>query len=120
MKTLHRPIWFIIATGVTSALLLGCGSSSSSGSESTDAPSDATSQITIEGSSFSVTGNVSNSDVLNVTNRDSFTHTVTADDGTFNVEVNGGETESLPALAPGVYSFHCEIHTAMQGTLTIV
>lgn len=136
MKTFGRRTCIIIAIGVTSALLLGCGSSSSSESESTDAPSaygiygktedvtiaptDTASQIKIEGSSFSVTGNVNSSDVVSVTNRDSFKHTVTADDGAFDIEVNGGATESLPALNPGMYSFHCKIHTTMQGTLTVV
>lgn len=124
-----------MCVGMAAALLLGCGSSSSNGSESTDAPSafgiygktedatvaptDTTSQITIEGSSFSVTGDVRSADIVSVTNRDSFKHTVTADNGAFDVEVNGGATESLPALTPGMYSFHCEIHPSMQGSLTI-
>ena len=136
MKTLHRPICFIIASGVTSALLLGCGSSSSTESDDTDAPSafgiygkteditvsptDTTSQIIIEGSKFSVTGDVTSSDAVSVTNGDSFKHTVTADDGAFDVEVSGGETKSLPALTPGNYSFHCRIHPSMQATLTVV
>ncbi|MEO8162700.1 MAG: cupredoxin domain-containing protein [Ilumatobacteraceae bacterium] len=136
MKTFHRRICLTIATGLTAALLLGCGSSSSNGSENTDAPSGvgiygktedvtvaptaSTSQISIEGSSFSVTGDVKSSDVVSITNHDSFKHTVTADDGAFDVEVSGGTTESLPALTPGVYSFHCKIHSSMKGSLTVV
>ncbi|MEO5973592.1 MAG: cupredoxin domain-containing protein [Ilumatobacteraceae bacterium] len=136
MKTFYRRICFTIATGVTAALVLGCGSSSSTGPENTDAPSAfgiygktedvtvaptvSTSQISIAGSSFSVTGDVKASDVVSVTNHDSFKHTVTADDGAFDVEVIGGTTESLPALTPGVYSFHCKIHSSMKGSLTVV
>lgn len=136
MKTLDRRSCFIIATGVTSALLLGCGSSSTSESEGTDAPSafgiygktenstaempDSNSQIMIASSSFTISGNVNSSDVVSVANHDSFKHTITSDDGVFDVTVESGATESLPALTPGTYAFHCKIHPSMQGTLTVV
>lgn len=125
----------MIATSVAAALLFGCGSSSSSGSENTDAatgiggygktqdttatPSNTGSQITIEGTAFSVVGDVKSTDVVSVTNNDSFKHTVTSDDGVFDVTVEGGTTVSLPTLAPGVYAFHCKIHSTMHGTLTV-
>jgi plastocyanin len=87
--------------------------------DSTVAPTIATSQITIEGSAFSVAGDVKSSDVVSVTNNDGFTHTVTSDDGLFDVTVEGGATVSLPSLNPGTYAFHCKIHTSMHGTLTV-
>jgi len=125
----------MIATSVATALLFGCGSSSSSGSTNTDAasgygiygktqdttatPSSTGSQITIEGAAFTVTGDVKSTDVVSVTNNDSFKHTVTSDDGVFDVTVEGGATVSLPSLSPGVYAFHCKIHSTMHGTLTV-
>lgn len=125
----------MIGIGVATVLLLGCGSSSSSSSESTDAPSafgvygktedstaempDSTSQIMIASSAFSVAGDVKSSDVVSVANHDSFKHTVTSDEGAFDVTVEGGATESLPSLNPGVYAFHCTIHPSMRGTLIV-
>lgn len=135
MKSLGRFTRVIIGTGAVSTLLFGCGSSSSSRSastdaavgygvygkteDSTDAPSNVTSQITIQGSAFSVAGEAKSSDALSATNRDGFTHTVTSDDGVFDITVKGGATVSLPSLKPGTYAFHCQIHPSMRGTLTV-
>lgn len=134
MNILFRNKKIVIATCVSAALLLGCGSSSPSGAVDTDAsrygsygktedisvPADTTtSQIVIEGSAFSIADNVMSSDALSVTNRDGFTHTVTSDDGAFDVTVAGGTTISLPSLKSGTYAFHCKIHSSMMGTLTV-
>ncbi len=48
-------------------------------------------------------------------------HTATADDGSFDLEADGGQS-SDPATAPaeaGSYPFHCEIHASMTATLTV-
>jgi plastocyanin len=48
-------------------------------------------------------------------------HTATADDGSFDLEADGGAT-SEPGTAPdepGTYELHCEIHSAMTATLTV-
>lgn len=135
MKIIDSRARITIGIGVAAALLFGCGSSSSSGSSITDATSDygiygktedtsvatstTTSQIVIEGSAFLVAGDVKSTDALSVTNRDGFTHTVTSNDGDFNITVAAGATESLPSLRTGTYAFHCAIHTSMRGTLTV-
>ena len=124
MKNLPRIARVTFPIVAAAAFLFGCGSSSSSGSESTDAdstvmPSDMSGQITITGSAFTVAGDVKSTDAVSVANHDSFKHTVTSDDGVFDVAVEGGATESLPSLSPGVYAFHCKIHTSMLGTLTV-
>ncbi|MEO8363932.1 MAG: cupredoxin domain-containing protein [Ilumatobacteraceae bacterium] len=77
------------------------------------------SQISIKNLTFTVAGNVKSTDVLSVTNRDGFTHTVTSDSGAFDVTVEGGTKEKLPTLSPGTYAFHCNIHTSMHGTLVV-
>jgi plastocyanin len=58
---------------------------------------------------------------VTVVNRDGATHTVTADDGTFDSgEVGGGDTSSFTAPAePGSHELICEIHPQMSGTLTV-
>ncbi len=134
MKISQRRVSVVLASVVAAAFLSSCGSSSSSDSSDTQAPSaiggygktvdstvavDTGSQITISGAAFSVTGDVKSTDTVSVTNNDSFKHTVTSDDGVFDVTVEGGATESLPSLSPGTYAFHCKIHSTMHGTLTV-
>ncbi|MEO8363933.1 MAG: cupredoxin domain-containing protein [Ilumatobacteraceae bacterium] len=134
MKISQRRVRVLLTSAVAAAFLSSCGSSSSSDSTDTQTPSaiggygktedstvvsDTGSQITISGAVFSVTGDVNSADTVSVTNNDSFKHTVTSDDGVFDVAVEGGATESLPALSPGTYAFHCKIHSTMHGTLTV-
>ena len=52
-------------------------------------------------------------------NDDSATHTVTALEGAFNVEVPGGETVTIDPLEPGSYDFVCNFHGGMSGTLVV-
>jgi plastocyanin len=54
-----------------------------------------------------------------ISNNDSATHTVTADDGAFDASVDGGATGSITVDAPGTYAYHCSIHSAMTGTLVV-
>jgi plastocyanin len=58
---------------------------------------------------------------VTVANRDGVSHTVSADDGSFDSgTVDGGATGTFVApAAPGTYQFHCEIHPQMNGTLTV-
>lgn len=119
MKRLPRIARVTIPIVAAATFLIGCGSSSSSSTDSTAEMPDSTSQIMIAGSAFTVAGDVKSMDAVSVANHDSFKHTVTSDDGVFDVTVEGGATESLPSLSPGVYAFHCKIHTSMLGTLTV-
>ena len=53
-------------------------------------------------------------------NKDGVAHTVTADDGSFDVKVGAGSTATFTAPATaGTYQFHCKIHSSMHGTLTV-
>ena len=55
------------------------------------------------------------------TNHDDVSHTVTADDGsTFGSGAIGrGGTFTFTAGAPGTYTYFCQIHPFMKGTLTV-
>jgi plastocyanin len=56
------------------------------------------------------------------TNDDSMTHTVTADDGSFDsgfTQLRPGGTFSHMFTAPGTYQYHCSIHTFMHGTVIV-
>ena len=57
---------------------------------------------------------------VTVTNEDGTTHTVTADDGSFDVEVaaSASGTFTAPGEA-GDYPIMCKIHPDMKGTVTV-
>lgn len=77
------------------------------------------SQISIKNFAFTVASNVKRTDSLKVTNQDGFTHSVTSDNGAFDVTISAGATASLPTLNPGTYAFHCKFHDSMRGTLVV-
>jgi plastocyanin len=54
---------------------------------------------------------------VTVTNNDSATHTFTADDGSFDVTVDPGATETVNVSAST--DFHCSIHPQMTGSITV-
>ena len=54
------------------------------------------------------------------TNNDSYTHTVTSDDGTFTGgDLPSGQSFSFTFTKPGTYAYHCSIHTFMTGTVVV-
>jgi plastocyanin len=58
--------------------------------------------------------------VVSVSNLDGETHTVTADDGSFDQSVDGGGTASFAApTTAGTYSYVCDIHPSMHGQLVV-
>src|SRR4051812_7481872 len=67
--------------------------------------------ITIDAYSYIVPKHVHVGAKVNIVNKDSVAHTVTADDESFNVYVAGGATGFLTAPShPGRYSFYCVYH----------
>lgn len=54
-------------------------------------------------------------------NEDSVAHTATADDGSFDTgEIEEGKLKSETFKQPGIYTYHCEIHPQMHGTIEVV
>ncbi len=54
-------------------------------------------------------------------NEDSVAHTATADDGSFDTgEIDEGKLKSETFKQPGTYTYHCEIHPQMHGTIEVV
>ena len=72
--------------------------------------------MTIQGFAFSPV-TATSGETITITNEDDAPHTVTADDGTFSVEV--GTSAELVAPAPGTYAIHCEIHPSMTGSIVV-
>jgi plastocyanin len=53
-------------------------------------------------------------------NADTVPHTVTADDGSFNSgNLNAGQSWTHTFSTPGTFSFHCEYHSWMKGTIVV-
>jgi plastocyanin len=54
------------------------------------------------------------------TNQTQADHTVTANGGAFNFDpVVPGQSVSFTFSAPGTYSYYCQFHTYMTGTITV-
>ncbi len=74
--------------------------------------------LAIQGFAFgSVTAKAG--EAITVTNGDSAKHTVTADDGSFSVDVPASGTATLTVAKAGTYKFHCKIHSKMTGSITV-
>jgi plastocyanin len=54
-------------------------------------------------------------------NQDTAPHTATADDGSFDTgTIEQGKTGSATFKEPGTYTYFCEIHPTMHGTIEVV
>lgn len=54
-------------------------------------------------------------------NEDTAPHTATADDGSFDTGTIGkGKLGSATFKEPGTFTYHCEIHPTMHGTVEVV
>lgn len=57
---------------------------------------------------------------ITIRNDDGAGHTMTADDGAFDTgTIDGGTTVELTLAEAGTFTFHCEIHPSMTGTITV-
>jgi len=114
MKTNYRT-WIFILAG-TLFFYYSCSKSSSNPSGGAN-----TSTIDITGRSFPATTTITKGTTITWANKDVMAHTVTSDDGTTfssgNVAV--GAKFSYTANTPGTFSYHCNYHSNMTGTLVV-
>jgi len=109
----------VAALAALTGLLAGCVSDRPS--TAPDLPSSGE-QVTIEDFAFQPAQlTVATGTTVTWTNRDSESHTVTADDrSTFGSSAIGRDgTFTFTAGAPGTYTYFCQIHPFMKGTLTV-
>ena len=111
---------------VGALLLAACssGGSGSSGSASSGGSGGAksTNAITISNFMFSpMHVSVAPGSTVSVTNKDSVAHTLTATGGQFDTgDINGGQTKTFTAPSKaGTYSYICNIHQYMMGTIVV-
>jgi plastocyanin len=114
-----------VAAGVAAMALVlaACGDDDDSGSssdttEASDSGSGGEGTLTVTSLQFSDVSAPAGG-TLTVVNESGDPHTVTADDGEFDVELPDGETVDVPVPSEaGEYGYHCEIHPSMTATLT--
>src|SRR5690606_14726449 len=76
--------------------------------------------ITISDFTYSVPESVEPGATITVRNEDGVGHTVTSDDGHFDVEVPAGQEVGLTVPdEPGEFPFHCRPHPQMTATLVV-
>jgi len=68
-----------------------------------------------------MTASVAPGSTVSVTNKDSVTHTLTATGGQFNTgDIGPGQTKTFTAPSKtGTYSYICNIHQYMMGTIVV-
>jgi plastocyanin len=112
-----------LAAAVLIAALVGaCGSSGASQGQPA-----AANAVTIVDDAFNPTStSVAKGTSVTWTTTGSDGHTVTADDGSFSSDANGagatlaaGSTFSHTFAAAGTFAYHCKVHAAMHGTVTV-
>jgi plastocyanin len=103
-------------------LLAACGSSTPTKSGSPTSSGTSGTSITISNFMFSpMSLTVSPGATIKVTNKDSATHTLTANAGQFNtgdITQNQTKTFKAPSKA-GTYDYICNIHQYMMGTIIV-
>ena len=77
--------------------------------------------VAISGFAFAPASvSVSVGDSVTWTNGDGVGHTATADDASFDTgTIAGGGSDSVTFSAAGTFAYHCTIHPAMTGTITV-
>ena len=108
-------------------LLAACSSGGGSGSSSAELverirAATSTKSITISNFMFSpMHAAVAPGSTVSVTNKDSVTHTLTATGGQFDTgDIGAGQTKTFTAPSKaGTYSYICNIHQYMMGTIVV-
>lgn len=81
----------------------------------------ATTSVSLENIAFNPSNiSVSVGQEVTFTNNDSVTHTITADDNSFNSgNVAKGQSYKHVFNKAGTYNFHCSVHPSMKGTVSV-
>jgi len=105
----------LLAITVCLAFLAGCSSSPE------DNPSgDQNATVTIRDNNFNpTTVNILEDSTVEWTNSGAVTHTVTADDGSFDSGNIAGAKYPREFDSKGTFAYHCKIHPSMKGTITV-
>jgi ABC-type transport system substrate-binding protein len=116
-KKLYLIVLFLL---ISTIVFISCGKSSGYSSGTVNPPPPANS-VSIVNMSFSPTTlTVAAGTTVTWTNNDGMTHTVTADDISFdsgNIPMGTKFARAFPSA--GTYTYHCTIHPTMKGTIVV-
>ncbi|HEX6713780.1 MAG TPA: cupredoxin family copper-binding protein [Thermoleophilaceae bacterium] len=122
---IHKSIGSLAAVASVALLLAGCGGSSYGSAK----PSGSSTQTAVAGSAVTISNfkfspasvTVKPGARVTVSNQDSVTHTITANDGhSFDSgDLAAGQSRTISISKPGSYPYHCSIHPYMHGTLVV-
>lgn len=122
------PLALALAVAVLALGAAGCGSSKSTGGASNNAAATTAPTGSASGGNVDIKNIAFNPSQLSVkaggtvtwTFDDSGTsHTVTADDGSFDSGQHSSGTFSHTFATPGTFTYHCNIHSTMKATITV-
>lgn len=76
--------------------------------------------ISIEGFAFSGVSEIAAGTTVTITNNDGASHTLSADDGSFDAGTIGpGESIEFTFTTAGEFTYHCNIHPSMTGKIVV-
>lgn len=122
----NRSRTIAIAAVTASLFAAGCGSdeddSGSTAADSMSSAAEETDAVKIVDFEFTPPGiTVAAGTEVTFTNDDTSPHTATADDDSFDTGKldDGGGSGSVKLDQPGSYSYFCEFHPTMKGTIEV-
>ena len=121
MKNQYYLRMFIIAIMVA-AVASYCSKGSSYGSSNSGSNTNTgtgSNTVTMQSMSFSPTSlTVTKGTTVTWTNNDNITHTVTADDNSFNSgDITAGHSYTRTFSTAGTFAYHCIYHSMMKATV---
>jgi len=119
-----------LALTASTAIVGACGSSGTSAPAATTAATAAPAaaaaavNIDVQGFKFPANTDVAKGTKVTWTNKDSVGHTVTSGtrpnkDGKFDLSLAAGSTVSFTFTDAGTFNYWCQIHSSMNGTITV-
>jgi plastocyanin len=119
----HRAPWVALLALLLGVLLAACGggSTSSDGGSTADGGTASGTEVTIKDLAFTpATLTVAVGSTVTWTNEDAATHTVTADDGSFDSgSLAQGDTFTQTFDTAGTYAYHCTMHPSMVAEIVV-
>ena len=114
--TLNARVRLTAVIAAAAILLAACGSTASS-----NPPAAAGNGVSLANFAFApATLTVKAGTAVTWTNKDTTTHTVTADDGSFDSgHLSGSATFTFTFAKAGTFTYHCAIHSSMTATVTV-
>jgi len=121
IKSLILPAAAVLVVGAI-ALALGHSRGASNHGATTVVAHGQTARLTITNYAFAPTSlTVTAGTTIRVTNQDSTAHTATARSGAFDSgTLKPGQTKRFTLDRPGVYTYYCQFHAFMTGTIRVV